>query len=151
MAEMKEAVRIPFCGKVQRDGPHLVPHSMAFPSAMMSLRVLMGGKHRTHELSSHNRTWRSDEDYYLHLGLSGEGFRFLFNTIEYFWFEEDDGAEQLCDCLAMEGIPAAVYAAKQVRGIRGVWQDEKHLRTLVMDTLKKGYPALLLGRMKATG
>lgn len=149
MANCPDSVRISFHGKVRRDGPHLVPHSMAFPSAMMSLRVLMGGVHRTHDLCAHNRTWRSDEDYYLHLGLSGEGFRFLFDTAEYFRFGEEDDATPLLDCLAAEGIPAAVYAAKQARGVQGVWQDGKHLKALVMETLQKGFPALLLGRTES--
>ncbi len=146
MPAMPNSVRVPFSGRVLRDGPHLVPHSLAFPSAMMSLKVLMGGNHRTHELSAHQRTWRSDEDYYLHLGLSGEGFRFLFNTAEYFRFAMEEGAQPLLDCLAMEGIPAKVYAAKPAPHINGVWHDEAHLKELVLDTLKGGFPALLLGR-----
>jgi hypothetical protein len=119
---------------------------MSFPSAMMSLKVLLGGRHRTHELSSHNRTWRSDEDYYLHLGLSGEGFRFLFDTSEYFRFAQEEGAQPLLDCFSMEGIPVKVYAANNVRYTEGVWQDEKQLKELVVGTLNNGYPVLLLGR-----
>jgi hypothetical protein len=119
---------------------------MAFPSAMMSLKVFLGGKHRTHELSAHARTWRSDEDYYLHLGLSGEGFRFFFDTAEYFRFVEEGGTQPLYDCFAMEGIPVKVYAAKQVPDIEGIWQDEQHLKELVLGTLNNGYPVLLLGR-----
>jgi hypothetical protein len=119
---------------------------MAFPSAMMSLKVFLGGKHRTHELSAHTRTWRSDEDYFLHLGLSGEGFRFLFDTAEYFRFVEEGGAQPIFDCFAMEGIPVKVYAAKQVPGIDGIWQDEQHLKEMVLCTLNNGYPVLLLGR-----
>ena len=95
MGILADSVRIPFSGRVMRDGPHLVPHDMAFPSAMMSLKVLMGGQHRTHALSAHGRAWRSDADYYLHLGLSGEGFRFLFDTAEYFRFQEEEGAQAL--------------------------------------------------------
>ncbi len=146
MTALPNSAHIPFAGSVRRDGPHLIPHSMAFPSAMMSLKVLMGGEHRTHELSAHSRTWRSDEDYYLHLGLSGEGFRFLFDTAEYFRFPEEDGAQPLTDCLDMEGIPAKVYASNNVKGIEGIWRDESHLKELVLGTLKSGYPALLLGR-----
>lgn len=146
MAALPNSVCIPHSGSVMRDGPHLVPHDMAFPSVMMSLRVLMGGRHRTHGMSAHGRTWRSDEDYYLHLGLSGEGFRFLFDTAEYFRFGEVDGAQPLLDCFAAEGIPVMAYAAKPVQGIEGVWRDETHLRELVLSALKGGYPALLLGR-----
>ena len=146
MAAAQSSVRISYTGSITRDGPHLVPHDMAFPSAMVSLRVLMGAEHRTHELSAHGRTWRSDEDYFMHIGLSGEGFRFLFDTAEYFRFAEPEGAEPLLDCLGFEGLPAKVYAAKPVRGIEGVWQDEAHLVKLVTDTLRKGFPALILGR-----
>ena len=146
MTALPNSVRIPHSGSVMRDGPHLVPHDMAFPSAMMSLKVLMGGQHRTHDLSAHGRTWRSDDDYYLHLGLSGEGFRLLFDTAEYFRFSEEEGAQPLLDCFAVEGIPVKVYVAKPVQGIEGTWRDEAHLMELVLDTLKSGYPALLLGR-----
>ena len=146
MAALPNSVRVPFTGRVNRDGPHLVPHSMAFPSAMMSLKLFLGGKHRTHELSAHNRTWRSDEDYYLHLGISGEGFRFLFDTAEYFRFREEAGARPLCDCFAMEGIPVKLYAAKQVQGIDGVWCDERHMKEMVLNTLVQGWPVMLLGR-----
>lgn len=146
MAALPNSVRVPFSGRVKRDGPHMVPHDMAFPSAMMSLRVFMGGEHRTHDLSAHHRAWRSDEDYYLHLGLSGEGFRFLFDTAEYFRFGAEEGAQPLLDCFAMEGIPVKVYAANKVQGIEHVWRDEKHLKELVLNTLVQGYPVLLLGR-----
>ena len=146
MAATPNSVRISYNGSIKRDGPHLVPHSMAFPSAIMSLRVLMGSEHRTHDLSAHGRTWRSDEDYFVHLGLSGEGFRFLFDTAEYFRFAEADGAEPVLDCLRFEGIPAKAYAAKPVQGIESVWRDEAHLVALVTDALRKGNPALILGR-----
>ncbi len=149
MAVLPNSVRIPYAGRVNRDGPHLVPHSMAFPSAMMSLKVLLGGAHRTHELSAHSRTWRSDEDYYLHLGLSGEGFRFLFDTAEYFRFTMEEGAQPLLDCFAMEGIPVKVYAASKVPGVHGVWRDQEQLKDWVLDALKQGYPVLLLGRTKS--
>ena len=146
METLTNSVRIPFSGRVMRDGPHLVPHDMAFPSAMMSLKVLMGGQHRTHALSAHGRSWRSDADYYQHLGLSGEGFRFLFDTAEYFRFQEEEGAQPLLDCFAAEGIPVKAYAARPVQGIEGTWRDEAQLMDLVLGTLKSGYPALLLGR-----
>lgn len=146
MAAFPNSVRVPFSGRVNRNGPHLVPHDMAFPSAMMSLKLFLGGMHRTHELSAHNRTWRSDEDYYLHLGLSGEGFRFLFDTAEYFRLPQEEGAQPLYDCFAMEGIPVKVYAAKKVQGIEGVWRDEQQLKEMVLSTLVQGWPVLLLGR-----
>ncbi len=146
MAALPNSVHVPFSGHINRDGPHLVPHSMAFPSAMMSLKVFLGGIHRTHELSAHNRIWRSDEDYYLHLGLSGEGFRFLFDTAEYFRFVEEGGAQPLYDCFAMEGIPVKVYAANKMQGIEGVFKDEQQLKELVLSTLVTGFPVLLLGR-----
>jgi len=146
MAAFPISVRIPFSGHVKRNGPHLVPHDMAFPSAMMSLKVLLGGEHRIHELYAHDRTWRSDEDYYLHLGLSGEGFRFLLNTAEYFRFGGEEGAAPLTDCFAMEGIPVKVYAARHVKGIEAVWRDDAPMKELVLDTLKRGFPTLLLGR-----
>jgi len=146
MAACPSSARIVSQGQVRREGPQLVPHAMAFPSAMMSLRVLLGGEHRLHTLSAHGREWRSDEDYFLHLGLSGEGFRFLFDTAEYLRFQEEDGAQPILDCFAAEAIPVSVWAARPAAGVAGVWQDESALRTLVIDTLAQGCPALVLGR-----
>lgn len=146
MATYSSSVRIPWRGRVEREGPHLVPHAMAFPSAMMSLRVLLGGEHRAHSLSAHGREWRSDEDYFLHLGLSGEGFRFLFDAAEYLRFPEEDDATALLDCFAAEGVPVSLYTARPVAGAQGVWRDEVDLRALVTGTLAQGLPALVLGR-----
>jgi hypothetical protein len=146
MATHPSSVRIPMQGRVQREGPHLCPHAMAFPSAMMSLRLLLGGQHRTHVMRAHGRDWRLDRDYFLHMGVSGEGFRFMFDTAEYFRFREADGAEPLLDCFAAEGIPVAVYAAQPVAAVHGVWKDEAQMRALVKGTLAQGFPVLVLGR-----
>lgn len=42
MGNYLTSYRISFQGKVEREGPHLVPHNLAFPSAMTSLHLFMG-------------------------------------------------------------------------------------------------------------
>ncbi len=141
-----KSLRIPMCGSVQRTGPRLCPHDMALPAAMMSLKLFMGGQHRTREIQAHNKTWRVDDDYFFFIGVSGEGFRFLFDTAEYFRFQHPEGGQPLADCFASEGIPVSVHAARPVAGVQSVWTDEDELRELVLDTLTKGFPVLILGR-----
>lgn len=45
-----QACRIPVRGWVDRCGPHLATHSLAFPSAMMTVRLVLGERHRMREL-----------------------------------------------------------------------------------------------------
>ncbi|MHB0858293.1 MAG: hypothetical protein ACYC5M_12070 [Anaerolineae bacterium] len=140
------SIRVPVRGRLAREGARLVPHHMAFPSAMMSLKVFMGFGHRVAHLEAHNQTWLADHDYYLHLGVSGEGFRFLYDVAEGFRFQDPSAAEPVRDCLAAEGLPCQLYAAKPVLGLDGIWTDEAALRSLTVQHLAKGLPALLLGR-----
>ncbi len=140
------SARVPYRGAVAREGAMLVPHSMAFPSAMMSLRVLMGAPHDTHEIAAHGTRWRADHDYNLYMALSGEGFLFLFDMAEYFRFALPDGAGPIADCFRMAGIPVRVYANAEVPGLDGGWPSDGALKALVVENLANGYPALLLGR-----
>ncbi len=146
MEKLPDSARVAYHGAVAREGAMLVPHSMAFPSAMMSLGVLMGARHDTHEIDMHGMRWRADHDYNLYAALSGEGFRFLFDTAEYFRFALTDGAQPVLDCFRMAGIPVQLYANVEAAGVDGGWASEEQLKTLVLRTLADGFPALLLGR-----
>lgn len=148
MDKLPASARISFGGAVDRQGMPLVPHSMAFPSAMMSLGVLMGIAHDTPLLQKHGRAWRTDQDYYRYLGISGEGFRVLSDTAEYFRCTLPEGAGPLRDCFQMAGIPVCVLSNAKVQGVDGGWPSEEALRTLVMRNLAEGFPVLLLGRTK---
>lgn len=139
---------ISFDGSVERRQEPLVPHRNAFPSAMMSLGVLMGLKHDTSLLEAHGRTWRMDHDYNLHLGVSGEAFRFMFDTPEYFQFSMPDGAAPLRDCFSAIGLPCELYSANAVNGVDGLCSDEDALKNLVLKNLCDGFPILLLGHKK---
>ncbi|HML47720.1 MAG TPA: hypothetical protein PKE04_13325, partial [Clostridia bacterium] len=117
MDKLPASARVPFGGAVDRQGAPLVPHSMAFPSAMMSLGVLMGASHDTQTLEKHNRAWRTDWDYNRYLGISGEGFKVLFDTAEYFRFALPEGAGPLRDCFEMAGISVNVLSNAKVPGL----------------------------------
>lgn len=146
MDKLPASARVPFGGAIDRQGAPLVPHSMAFPSAMMSLGVFMGIPHDTPTLHKHNQAWRTDPDYCRYLGISGEGFKILFDTAEYFRFALPEGAEPLLDCFRMAGIPVGVFSNAKVPGLDGGWGSEEGLRTLVVRNLAEGFPVLLLGR-----
>lgn len=146
MAHFPDSVRVPFTGAVQRDGPPLVPHSAAFPAAMMSLQVLMGISHDTHLIHAHNTQWRADHDYNRHYAVSGEGFMFLFDTAEYFRFQRPEGAQPLRECFALAGIPVEVYSNHPVREIDGGWASQEALTATVSANLANGLPVLVLGR-----
>ncbi|MHB1294896.1 MAG: hypothetical protein ACYC4R_07840 [Anaerolineae bacterium] len=140
------SVRVPARGRLERTGARLVPHDMAFPSAMMSLKVFMGLGHRVGSLEAHNQTWRTDLDYYRHIGLSSEGFRFMYDVAEGFRFQDPFAAEPVRDCLAAEGLPYRLYAAKPLPGLDDVWTSDAALRALAVQHLAQGLPALVLGR-----
>lgn len=146
MEKNQTAMRIPFTGAIDREGPSLSPHSMAFPAAMMSLKVLMGLPHETHTIFAHNMQWRADHDDNLYLCLSGEGFRFLFDTAEYFRFQLPEGAEPVRACFAYTGIPVSILSKNAVSGGDGTWETEEELKELVLNTLRAGFPCLLLSR-----
>lgn len=112
----------------------------------MSLKVLLGGRHRTRLLKAHNRVWREDQDYSFFIGLSGEGFRFMYDAAESFRYQLQEGGWPLHDCFAGEGIPVSIFAARPAGGMEGIWTGEAHLRELVMTTLSLGFPVLILGR-----
>lgn len=135
-------------GGIDRSGDQLVPHSLAFPSAMMSLRLLLGLPHRTHPLKMHGTRWRADEDYYDFIGLSGEGFGFLFNTAEYFRFGLPPGAQPVADCFAAIGTPCEIFSAHPVAGLHGCLTGEPDVQQRTLINLADGYPALLLGRTR---
>ena len=141
-----ESARIPYKGAVDRAGPPLNPHSVAFSSAMMSLKVLMGLGHDTFEMSAHNRMWRGDRDYNRFLFVSGEGFRFLFDAAEYFRFSMPEGAEPIRDAFAVTGTPVEILSNHPASGIDGGWEGADALARRVMENLAQGRPVLLLGR-----
>lgn len=133
-------------GGIDRSSDQLVPHSLAFPSAMVSLKLLLGLPHRTHPLEMHGMRWRADEDYYDFIGLSGEGFGFLFDTAEYFRFGLPSGAQPVADCFAAIGTPCEIFSAHPVAGMRACLTDEADVQQRTLTNLADGYPALLLGR-----
>ncbi len=133
--KLPESAHVLHGGAVDRQGPPLNPHSVAFSAAMMSLKVFMRLGHDTYEMSAHNRMWRGDRDYLRYLFVSGEGFRFLFDAAEYFRFSLPEGDAPVRDCFALTGVPVQVLPRPD--------------GTRVLENLAEGYPALLLGR--ATG
>ncbi|MBO0453238.1 hypothetical protein [Candidatus Enterococcus murrayae] len=139
---------ISFNGSVDRTQEPLVPHRNAFPSAMMSLGVLMGLKHDTTLIEAHGRTWRMDHDHNLHMGISGEAFRFMFDTVEYSKISMIDGAATIRDCFSAIGLTCDLYSAKVVYGIDGVCTSKEELKNLVLKNLCEGFPVLLLGQKK---
>ncbi len=149
MKNTPTSTKIGFNGAVDREGPPLVPHAAAFPSAMMSLGVLMGLHHDTHEIRLHGRQWRADHDYNMQYALSGEGFKFLFDTAEYFRFSLPEGAAPLRDCFAAIGAAVKVYSCHGAAGLDGGWASEEALTALVTGNLAAGMPVLLLGRTAA--
>lgn len=134
-----------FSGSVTRDQEPLVPHRNAFPSAMMSLGVLMGLPHDTSPINAHGRIWRMDHDHNLHMGISGEAFRFMFDTAEYFSFSVSDGANPVRDCFSAIGLACEIYATKTVNGIDGVYTDDAEIKKLILMNLCDGFPVLLFG------
>jgi hypothetical protein len=131
--KIPESARVAYKGAVDRAGPPLFPHAVAFSAAMMSLKVLMGLGHDTYEMNAHNRAWRGDRDYLRYLFLSGEGFRFLFDAAEYFRFSLPEGDQPVRDCFAITGTPVEILPRPDC--------------ARVVENLAAGYPALLLGRV----
>lgn len=146
MAKKPASIRVPFSGAVDREGPPLVPHTMAFPSAVMSTQVLMGLPHDTHVIGAHNMKWRADHDYNMSLGLSGEGFRFFFDAAEYARFELPEGITPIRDCFDYAGIPVRIHTENMIRDADGMWASDDALKALVLGNLRGGFPCLLLGR-----
>ncbi|WP_139843785.1 hypothetical protein [Candidatus Enterococcus clewellii] len=134
-----------FNGSVDRSQAPLVPHRNAFPAAMMSLGVLMGLTHDTSLIDAHGRMWRMDHDHNLHMGISGEAFRFMFDTAEYFSFSMSDGAMPVRDCFSAIGLSCELYATKTVNGIDGVYTDDTEIKKLILKNLCAGFPVLLVG------
>ncbi len=130
--KIPESARVTYKGAVDRAGPPLFPHSVAFSSAMTSLKVFMGLGHDTYVMNAHNRAWRGDRDYLRYLFLSGEGFRFLFDAAEYFRFSLPEGETPVRDCFAVTGTPVEIHPHPDC--------------SRVLENLAAGYPALLLGR-----
>lgn len=146
MGNYPTSYRISFQGKVEREDPHLVPHNLAFPSAMTSLHLFMGGTHRTEVLEAHNRTWREDRDYNFFTGVSGEAFRHLHQTGDCFRLKLPEGGRAVEDCFVSLGIPVSIVSRYDGQpATAGAFRDDEELRGLVMNNLCQGYPVLLLG------
>ena len=89
-----------------------------------------------------------DHDHNLHIGISGEAFRFMFDTAEYFQFPMSVGVAPVRDCFSAIGLQCELYAIKTVDGIDGVFTDEDELKHLVLKNLCDGFPVLLMGHKK---
>ncbi len=76
-----------------------------------------------------------DHDHNLHIGISGEAFRFMFDTAEYFQFPMSVGVAPVRDCFSAIGLQCELYAIKTVDGIDGVFTDEDELKHLVLKRL----------------
>jgi len=132
---MNYSLRLPYAGRIEREGPLLVPHSLAFPAAMTALKVLLGGTHRLRELSMHGRPWRADLDYFDFVGLSGEGFLHSRAAADFLRQGDPAAPAPIADCFEAVGLPVDVLGATAT-GVRAA----------VLANLDAGFPALVFAR-----
>ncbi len=157
--QLPESAKIPFSGAIRQEGPNFGPHSRAFASAATALAVLMGAPHDTSLMNAHNTTWRNDNDYYRHLMVSGEGFLFWHDVLDFFTDELPQGSEPadtweegylgekdaspILDCLAISGIKAELYSNYPAKGVTAGWDSPQALADLVLCNIAGGFPVLL--------
>lgn len=169
VVKLPEYIKIPFTGAIDQEGPALGPHTRAFASAVTSLAVLLGAPHDTSVMTAHNRLWRNDNDYYRYLMVSGEGFLFWHDVLDFFtdalpqfsnasnaaaethynggnWEASYNGtndAAPILDCFEIAGIKAELYSNYPSKGVKSGWSDTQTLEDMTLCNLARGFPVLL--------
>ncbi len=84
------------------------PHNIIFPAMVSALKTFMGLPPRAHDSVSHGMKWRDDDDYFFHMGVSGEGFTLCYNMLDFLREGKWDN-QSFDDCFAAEGIEYRLF------------------------------------------
>ncbi len=103
-------------GRLRNDDNLMItPHDLAFPSAMSTLAAFMGLPLRTRVSTGHGIKWLDIIDHYTQVGISAEGFGFMYNLPDDMRQDGLFGSDPLHDCFSFLGLPHKLYADKSIK------------------------------------
>ena len=123
----------------------LVPHDMAFPSAMAALSRFLGVQHVS-SLHAHGHSWLSDIDLFYYMGLSAEAFGLFFDLSHNIMISNLFSSQPLWDCFAFLGRGLQLYGGADIPMAEYPLGDAHNMCSLVARHIENGIPALVFTR-----